>query len=77
MDYANGDSCTGEFKVSRGHKESLIAENPYARGEPNGKCSRTFSDGSFYEGEMKDGKVRRRAGNAQLLHAPRIKKSLN
>ena len=53
MDYANGDSVTGAFSLSRGHKESLLGENPYARGEPNGKCTRTFADGSFYEGEMK------------------------
>ena len=57
MDYANGDSVTGEFRVSRGHKESVLGENPYARGEPNGKCTRTFADGSYYEGQMKDGKI--------------------
>lgn len=55
MDYANGDNVTGEFKVRQDHKNSLLGTNPYARGEPNGKCTRTFADGSFYEGEMYDG----------------------
>ena len=57
MDYANGDSHTGEFKVRAGHRESLLGPNPYSRGEPNGKCKRTFSDGSYYEGDMQDGKI--------------------
>ncbi|GMI20412.1 hypothetical protein TrRE_jg10555, partial [Triparma retinervis] len=57
MDYANGDNLTGEFKVRKDHKNSLLGENPYARGEPNGMCTRTFADGSFYSGEMYDGCV--------------------
>jgi hypothetical protein len=57
MDYANGDNLTGEFRVSRGHKESLLGPNPYSRGEPNGLVKRTFADGSFYEGEMLDGRL--------------------
>ena len=57
MDYANGDSITGEFKVRAGHKNSLLGTNPYSRGEPNGYCKRTFADGSFYEGEFLDGKI--------------------
>ena len=57
MDYANGDNLTGDFKVSQGHKDSLLGANPYARGEPNGHVTRTFSDGSFYEGDMSDGRL--------------------
>ena len=57
MDYANGDNLTGQFLVASGHKESLLGANPYARGEPNGLCQRTFSDGSYFEGAMKDGRI--------------------
>ena len=57
MDFANGDSHTGAFAVRSGHRESLLGPNPYARGEPNGTCKRTFGDGSFYEGDMSDGQI--------------------
>ena len=64
-----GDTIEGSFE--RITKEdaaipSALGENPYLRGLPHGQCTICFADGSFYEGNVKDGII---DGNGIYINA--------
>jgi len=57
MMHENGDVWKGEFGHSMNSNNDSKSHNIYARGLPNGLMSVSFSNGAFYEGEVKDGEI--------------------
>merc|ERR1711991_245160 len=57
LDYGDGTTIVGTFgtNVQVQNKTSLIFDNPYMNGEPNGEVEILFGDGAIYKGNMKDG----------------------
>ena len=59
IDYGCGTTIIGDFGYSLQipNKISLLFDNPYVGGEPEGKVEVLFGDGSIYRGEMKNGRI--------------------
>lgn len=59
LDYGDGTTIVGNFGVNTQvqNKSSLLFDNPYLNGEPNGDVEVLFGDGAIYKGVMKDGKI--------------------
>ena len=59
LDYGDGTTIVGDFGINlqMQNKVSLMFDNPYVGGEPNGEMEVLFGDGAVYKGQMKDGRV--------------------
>ena len=59
LDYGDGTTIVGDFGINLQvqNKVSLMFDNPYVGGEPNGEIEVLFGDGAVYKGQMKDGRI--------------------
>ena len=57
IDYCDGTTIVGDFGVKPQieNKVSLVFDNPYMNGEPNGEVEILFGDGAIYKGQMTNG----------------------
>ena len=65
--FKDGDVVNSDFGAYQARGHSVGVNNRYARGQPIGKNSTiSFSDGSFYDGEMQNGTI---TGNGIYISA--------
>lgn len=58
-DYKDGTTVVGNFGVNllTNYPANLTFVNPYLEGDPQGEVEILFSDGGFYRGQVKDGRI--------------------